>query len=159
MLFRSTPKEYRSGICVACATWEDQWLGRRLQGGSDQPSKEGQGETPQKPSLQLIAMPQKLILQIIDYAGPCGRLALRCTNRFLRNVIRPPSQNELLAAETEDFAVAGELYACNGCLRLRREWKFDRRMIWKCADPWEYEIFDDGMKRAGERAHERFCNE
>lgn len=32
-------------------------------------------------------------------------------------------------------------------------------MIWKCADPWEYEIFDDGIKRGGERAYERFCNE
>lgn len=25
---REAPKEYRSGICIACATWEDQWLER-----------------------------------------------------------------------------------------------------------------------------------
>lgn len=104
-------------------------------------------------------MPRELILQIIDHAGPCGCLALRCTSRFFRNVIRPSSQEGLLAAETEDFAIAGELYTCNGCLRLRREWKFNRRMIWNCADPWEYVIFDEGIKRGGERAYERFCNE
>ena len=32
-------------------------------------------------------------------------------------------------------------------------------MIWTCFGSLDYAIFDEGIKRGGERAYERFCNE
>jgi hypothetical protein len=93
----------------------------------------------------LMRLPAEMHLNIIDKLELQDTIVLARTNRYFRSIIPTPTHEELLKAEADDWARNHGLYACSGCVNLRR-----------------FEEFADDMKkgkrsRGGVEATERLC--
>ena len=78
---------------------------------------------------RLTALPLELLLHIISYLtfDDCVKFNKVC--RFYHAIIPTPTLKELLAIETEDWALEKQLLACSGCVRLRKSCNFSCNML------------------------------
>ena len=106
-------------------------------------------------STSLATLPPELLLKIITHLRFDDRVRLRNMSRLFFAVVPTPTLIELLAIETEEWALEKRLLACSGCLQLRRSSDFsynmlsrgtgkrssmelfprDRRLCYGCAEP------------------------
>lgn len=92
-----------------------------------------------------MRLPVELHLSIIDKLELQDTILLARTNQYFRSIIPTPTHGDLLKAEADTWARDRGLYACSGCVNLRR-----------------FEEFADDMKkgkrsRGGTKATERLC--
>ncbi|KAH7384158.1 hypothetical protein DE146DRAFT_622698, partial [Phaeosphaeria sp. MPI-PUGE-AT-0046c] len=93
----------------------------------------------------LMRLPAELHLNIIDKLELQDTIVLARTNQYFRSIIPTPTHGDLMKAEADNWAKDHGLYACSGCVNLRR-----------------FEDFADDMKkgkrsRGGAEATERLC--
>lgn len=93
----------------------------------------------------LLRLPVELHLGVIDKLELRGRNNLAATSRYFRSIIKPPTHDDYLLAETSNWATNRCLFACKGCTRIR-----------------EYTQFADDMRkgkftRGGTEAKSRLC--
>ena len=94
---------------------------------------------------RLLALPVELQKDIIELLDIPSKLALRITSWQFSFLIKPPTHQDLLAAERSTWAMARRLFACQDCIRLRPSREFA-----------------DAMKKGpkglnGKEPHKRFC--
>lgn len=92
-----------------------------------------------------MRLPAELHLGIIDKLELHDTIILACTNRYFRTMIPAPTLEDILKAEVDTWARDRRLYACSGCVSLRR-----------------FEDYADDMKkgkrsRGGAEAKDRLC--
>ncbi|KAL3452227.1 hypothetical protein BJX65DRAFT_175545 [Aspergillus insuetus] len=95
----------------------------------------------------LLTLPPELHFLILTHLPFPSRTHLSLTCTYFHTLIPPMTHTELLAAESTEFAVSRDLYACRYCLRLRHSWEFGDRMLHK------------RRGRRGKAAGRRFCVE
>lgn len=93
----------------------------------------------------LLRLPVELHREIISNLELQDHALLSCTSRYFAWLIKPPTFDEFLAAETKPWAISKNLYACKGCKRFQHLLQFA-----------------DDMRKAkrgrhGLDAHTRFC--
>ncbi|PYH58278.1 F-box domain protein [Aspergillus niger CBS 101883] len=94
----------------------------------------------------LLALPPELHLQITSHLPLLPDIySLQATCTYFYTLLPQPTHSALLAAETTDYAVAHDLYACRYCLRLRPGSFFADRMLRR------------GRGRYGRDRAKRFC--
>ncbi|GKZ22518.1 hypothetical protein AbraCBS73388_008678 [Aspergillus brasiliensis] len=94
----------------------------------------------------LLTLPPELHLQITTHLPLLPDIySLQATCTYFYTLLPPPTLAALLAAETTDFAIAHDLYACRYCLRLRPGSVFADRMLRR------------GRGRYGRDRAKRFC--
>lgn len=79
--------------------------------------------------LDFLTLPPELHVLIVEYLPICDVLQLRLTCGYLYDLIPPPSLDQLLLAESTDWARLRDVYTCRYCLRLRPACKFADRML------------------------------
>ncbi|KAF2188927.1 F-box domain-containing protein [Zopfia rhizophila CBS 207.26] len=93
----------------------------------------------------LLRLPIELHRDIVDHLELQDRVRLRLTSRYFTSIIKPPTCQELLAAEATPWAFSRDLFTCKDCVRFRHLLKFT----------------DDMRKgkrgRQGSEAHTRYC--
>ncbi|KAJ5925339.1 hypothetical protein N7454_007978 [Penicillium verhagenii] len=94
-----------------------------------------------------LNLPPELLLLINEFLPIHDVLKLRLTCGYLFDQIPPPSHNQLLQAETTEWARHQDIYACRYCLRLRPANKFADRMLRR------------RRGRSGADSDKRFCLE
>ncbi|KAL4777157.1 hypothetical protein BDW60DRAFT_56007 [Aspergillus nidulans var. acristatus] len=99
------------------------------------------------PVIDLLSLPPELHLLIYSHLDFPASTHFRLTCSYLYNFLPASSHTDLLMAETTDFAVSKDLYACRYCLRLRAAGCFADRMLCR------------GRGRRGRNARKRFCIE
>ncbi|KAG2421117.1 hypothetical protein HFD88_000733 [Aspergillus terreus] len=99
------------------------------------------------PECHLLGLPPELHLLIASLLDFPDVLRLRFTSRYFHQLIPPLTHLQLLQAETTDYAIAHDLYACRYCLRLRSAVRFADRMLRR------------RRGRSGRDAGKRFCVE
>ena len=58
-------------------------------------------------------------------------MRLRCVSRFFHELIPGPTHDDILAAELEEWAIAKDIFACGGCVRLLHRAEFGYRLVCK----------------------------
>ena len=79
--------------------------------------------------LLITTIPAELILNITNHLRLDEVILLRGVSRSFHNTIPPPTHQQLLKAETEDWADFSELLTCGGRLRLRDEGEFSHQFM------------------------------
>ncbi|KAL2854075.1 hypothetical protein BJX68DRAFT_38831 [Aspergillus pseudodeflectus] len=95
----------------------------------------------------LLTLPPELHLLILTHLPFPSKTHLSLTCTYFHALIPPMTHAELLAAESTEFAISRDLYACRYCLRLRHSSEFGDRMLHK------------RRGRRGKSAGRRFCVE
>jgi len=95
--------------------------------------------------LSLMALPQELRDNIIQFLDPMASLCLKLSCTHFNDLIKPLTKEQLLIAETDEFAEKESLLICNCCVRIRTKSKFADNQLKK------------GRDRGGSRARMRFC--
>ncbi|KAL4915873.1 hypothetical protein BDW62DRAFT_203176 [Aspergillus aurantiobrunneus] len=96
-------------------------------------------------SFKLTSLPPELHLLVSSYLAFPDYVNLKTTCSYFYKLIPTLTHAQLLDAETTDFAVARDLYACRYCRRLRPAGAFADRMLCQ------------GRGRRGRNAKRRFC--
>lgn len=94
-----------------------------------------------------FTLPPELHIWIADFLPVSDVIILRLTCKYLHSLIPRPSHDQLLLAESADWARDRDLYACRYCLRLRPACQFADRMLRR------------RRCRAGRDSSKRFCIE
>ncbi|KAF2646419.1 hypothetical protein P280DRAFT_512593 [Massarina eburnea CBS 473.64] len=76
----------------------------------------------------LTSLPLEMLKNIIHHLDLQHKACLAATNRYLRAIIKPPTHEDFLRAETEEWAVSRMLYTCKGCVRFRQYDQFADEM-------------------------------
>lgn len=93
--------------------------------------------------MPLLTLPTEMQDSILTHLPFLDLHTLRMTNHYFYNLIPPPTHNDLLEAEKSEIG----LYACVGCMKLRRKECFSSNMTKK------------KKVLGGLEAHNRFCIE
>lgn len=64
----------------------------------------------------ILRLPVELHLGVIEKLEIQDRVRLASTNRHFRSIMKPPSHNEFLKAEVDNWAKDKGLFACSGCV-------------------------------------------
>lgn len=75
-------------------------------------------------SSPLLWPPTELHYKILDLLEIQDKARLSCTNVYFSLLIKPPTLQEFLVAETTQWAIDRCLFSCRGCVRLRPLRKF-----------------------------------
>lgn len=94
-----------------------------------------------------LDLPPELHALINEFLHVCDLLQLRLVCVYFHELIPPFSHEELLQAESTDWARHRDLYACRYCLRLRLACHFADRMLRR------------RRNRMGRDSEKRFCIE
>lgn len=94
-----------------------------------------------------LDLPPELHALITEFLPICDLLQLKLTCGYFHDLIPPPSHDQLLQAESTDWARHRDLYACRYCLRLRPACRFADRMLRR------------RRSRRGSDSGKRFCVE
>lgn len=94
-----------------------------------------------------LDLPPELHALINKSLHVCDLLQLRLTCAYFYALLPPPSHEQLLQAESTDWARHRDLYACRYCLRLRSACHFADRMLRR------------RRNRMGRDSAKRFCIE
>ena len=97
--------------------------------------------------LQFLNLPPELLMLIVSFLPITDVLRLRLTCGILYDFIPRPSIDQLLLAESTDWARARDIYTCRYCLRLRPGGEFADRMLRR------------RRSRSGRDCAKRFCIE
>jgi hypothetical protein len=79
----------------------------------------------------LIDLPNEIQQHIIDYLDFPSNVLLKMTCRYFNTFITALGHGELMEAETSDFCLQKDLYACRDCLRLRTKTTFADNVVRK----------------------------
>ncbi|KAL4786322.1 hypothetical protein BJX76DRAFT_321545 [Aspergillus varians] len=96
---------------------------------------------------KLMSLPPELHIQLTTQLEFPDSISLKTTCAYFYHLIPALNHTELLNAETTEFAVSKDLYACRYCRRLRPGRYFADRMLCR------------GRGRRGRDARKRFCVE
>ncbi|ORY15253.1 hypothetical protein BCR34DRAFT_585154 [Clohesyomyces aquaticus] len=67
----------------------------------------------------LLRLPPELHYDIVDLLEIQDKARLSRTNQYFSSLIKPPTHQEFLAAETGQWSISSELFTCKGCIRFR----------------------------------------
>lgn len=81
-----------------------------------------------RPKTTLLCLPPELHLLISTYLSFPAIVHFRITCAYLYSLLPPLTHAQLLLAETTEFALSKDIYACRYCLRLRPASRFADRM-------------------------------
>lgn len=81
--------------------------------------------------VSLLELPTEIHLLVIDRLFFRDKINLKLACAYFHDLIPRLSHGELLAAETSDYALKRDLYACRYCLRLLPASRFADRMLRK----------------------------
>ncbi|RHZ54436.1 hypothetical protein CDV55_104793 [Aspergillus turcosus] len=81
-----------------------------------------------KTTTTLLSLPPELHLLIGTYLRFPDIVYFRITCAYLYALLPPLTHSQLLLAETTDYALSRDIYACRYCLRLRPASRFADRM-------------------------------
>lgn len=95
----------------------------------------------------LMELPTEIHLLIIRDLFFRDRISLRMTCIYFHEIIPPLNLEDLLEAETSDYAMMKDLYACRYCLRLLPTYEFADKMLRR------------RRSKHGPDAYKRFCVE
>lgn len=98
--------------------------------------------TPKSP---LVELPTEIHLLIIRDLFFRDKISLQMTCTYFHGIIPPLNLGDLLEAETSDYAMRKDLYACRYCLRLLPAYEFADKMLRR------------RRSKHGPDAHKRFC--
>jgi hypothetical protein len=70
-------------------------------------------------SAPLLRLPLEMLTNITDRLALHDKVHLAMTNRYLRSMIKPPTQGEFLQVENSEWAISRQLYSCKGCAGFR----------------------------------------
>jgi hypothetical protein len=76
----------------------------------------------------LLRLPVELHLGVIDKLGLHDRVNLASTNLYFRSIVKPPTHDDYLLAESSDWATTRNMFACSRCTRIRGYKKFADEM-------------------------------
>ncbi|KAF2466128.1 uncharacterized protein BDR25DRAFT_79655 [Lindgomyces ingoldianus] len=72
----------------------------------------------------LLRLPVELHWDIIDLLDIQDRARLACASQYFSSIIKPPTHQDFLAAETSPWATSRDLFTCKGCVRFRHLLQF-----------------------------------
>ena len=90
-------------------------------------------------------LPTEILLKIAHHLDAFSLIWLQRSCQLFRGIIPFPNHLELIEAETTQFGIENDLYACQDCLRLRPRAKFADNMLKRKKAKW------------GDNATERWC--
>jgi len=71
-----------------------------------------------------LRLPLEMLTNITDRLDLQDKVRLAMANRFLRSIIPPPTHEQFLRAESDEWAISRELYTCEGCVGFRHLLQF-----------------------------------
>lgn len=74
-------------------------------------------------------LPTEILLIIAHHLDAFSLIWLQRSCQLFRGIIPSPTHLELIEAETTQFGIENDLYACQDCLRLRPRAKFADKMV------------------------------
>ncbi|KAF2252198.1 hypothetical protein BU26DRAFT_408197, partial [Trematosphaeria pertusa] len=96
-------------------------------------------------SLPILRLPLELHRDILDRLDFHDRICLAMTSRYFYSIVKPPTHEDFLEAETREWAINRALFACKACIQFQ-----------------PLQCFADEMRkgkraRHGKEASTRFC--
>lgn len=113
--------------------------------------------------VSLFALPQNALSTVVSYIDVGDRMRLRCVSRFFHKLIPGPTHDDILTAGLEEWAIAEDIFACGGCVRLRHRAEFGYRLV--CEPGFgrrkKYWNFDGwrALYHGGQEAEKRYCDD
>ncbi|KAL4912288.1 hypothetical protein BDW62DRAFT_194995 [Aspergillus aurantiobrunneus] len=79
----------------------------------------------------IFDLPREIHQLILEFAEPLDLLHLRAVCQSFRELIPPPTIQQLLQVEVSDFGYTKDIYTCRDCMRLRPRARFADKMVKK----------------------------